>query len=126
MRDHDRVARVDLNGPSGQDQQARSVSTVDAKRAARHRSRGEAKAHAFTEASINVVAGRGVQVCSGESMAILGADGPGDTADTLPDFLNRHDVRLLWHPSLSPETPSELAGIKRVVTGRQTPHAAVR
>ena len=53
-------------------------------------------------------------------MAILGAEGPGATADTLPDFLERHDLELLWHPSLSPETPSELAGmIDRIVAGEQ-------
>ena len=37
-------------------------------------------------------------------MAILGGGGP----DTLPDFLDRHHVQLLWHPSLSPEPPSEV------------------
>jgi Ni,Fe-hydrogenase I small subunit len=53
-------------------------------------------------------------------MVILGAEGPGTTADTLPDFLDRHDVELLWHPSLSPETPRELAGVvRRVVAGEQ-------
>ena len=53
-------------------------------------------------------------------MAILGAEGPGTTADTLPGFLDRHDVQLLWHPSLSPETPSELGAlIRRVVAGEQ-------
>jgi Ni,Fe-hydrogenase I small subunit len=54
--------------------------------------------------------------CSGESMAILGAGGP----DTLPDFLDRHHVQLLWHPSLSPEPPSEVAGvIEQIVAGEQ-------
>ncbi|MGZ6571838.1 MAG: NADH-quinone oxidoreductase subunit B family protein [Solirubrobacteraceae bacterium] len=58
--------------------------------------------------------------CSGESMAILGAGGPAETADTLPDFLDRRGVRLLWHPSLSPESPRELAGmIEGVVAGEQ-------
>ena len=54
--------------------------------------------------------------CSGESMAILGAGG----SDTLPDFLDRHHVQLLWHPSLSPEPSSEVAGvIERIVAGEQ-------
>ncbi|MGZ6585196.1 MAG: NADH-quinone oxidoreductase subunit B family protein [Solirubrobacteraceae bacterium] len=58
--------------------------------------------------------------CSGESMAILGAGGPAETADTLPDFLDRRGVRLLWHPPLSPESPRELAGmIEGVVAGEQ-------
>ena len=49
-------------------------------------------------------------------MAILGAGGP----DTLPDFLDRHHVQLLWHPSLSPEPPSEVAGvIEQIVAGEQ-------
>ena len=54
--------------------------------------------------------------CSGESMAILGAGG----SDTLPDFLDRHHVQLLWHPSLSPEPPSEVASvIEHIVAGEQ-------
>ena len=58
--------------------------------------------------------------CSGESMAILGAEALSQSADTLPDFLERRDVELLWHPSLSPETPRELAGmIRRIVAGEQ-------
>ena len=57
--------------------------------------------------------------CSGESMAILGA-GSADETDTLPDFLERHGVELLWHPSLSPESPRELAAmIERIVAGEQ-------
>jgi hypothetical protein len=43
--------------------------------------------------------------CSGESMAILGAEGRGKRGDTLPGFLAEHDVGLLWHPSLSLESP---------------------
>jgi uptake hydrogenase small subunit len=49
--------------------------------------------------------------CSGESMAILGAEGPGKTGDNLFDFLERHHVQLLWHPSLSLESPKALAAI---------------
>jgi Ni,Fe-hydrogenase I small subunit len=51
--------------------------------------------------------------CSGESMAILGAGGAGEAADTLPDFLDRRGVRLLWHPSLSPESPTRADGDDR-------------
>jgi hydrogenase small subunit len=49
-------------------------------------------------------------------MAILGSGG----SDTLLDFLDRHDVQLLWHPSLSPEPPCELARmIELIVAGEQ-------
>src|SRR5262249_6814918 len=34
--------------------------------------------------------------CNGESMAILGAEGPGKTGDNLSDFLEDGQVRLLW------------------------------
>jgi hydrogenase small subunit len=58
--------------------------------------------------------------CSGESMAILGAEGRGKPGLTLPDFLERHGVRLLWHPSLSLESPSEVSAlISRIVAGEQ-------
>src|SRR6476469_5666335 len=58
--------------------------------------------------------------CSGESMAILGAGGAGETAHTLPHFLDRRGVQLLWHPSLSPESPRELASmIERIVACEQ-------
>ena len=58
--------------------------------------------------------------CSGESMAILGAEGRGKRGDTLPGFLEQHGVRLLWHPSLSLESPSEAAAMmERVVSGEQ-------
>jgi uptake hydrogenase small subunit len=58
--------------------------------------------------------------CSGESMAILGAEGRGKSGDTLPGFLERYGAELLWHPSLSLETPSEVATlISRIVTGEQ-------
>jgi uptake hydrogenase small subunit len=58
--------------------------------------------------------------CSGESMAILGAQGRGRRGDTLPDFLAEHDAELLWHPSLSLESPRQ-AGvlIDRIVAGEQ-------
>ena len=49
--------------------------------------------------------------CSGESMAILGAEGLGNEGDNLLDFLERHHVQLLWHPSLSLEPPKALASI---------------
>ena len=58
--------------------------------------------------------------CSGESMAILGAEGRGKRGDTLPGFLDDHGVRLLWHPSLSPESPKQAAELmSRVVSGEQ-------
>ena len=58
--------------------------------------------------------------CSGESMAILGADGPGMQGDNLPDFLESYHVQLLWHPSLSLESPREVEGlIGRIVSGEQ-------
>jgi hydrogenase small subunit len=58
--------------------------------------------------------------CGGESMAILGAEGPGQGGDNLPEFLEAHDVRLLWHPSLSPESPKEAGSlIGRILAGEQ-------
>src|SRR3954451_23110108 len=58
--------------------------------------------------------------CSGESMAILGAQGRGKGGETLPAFLAAHGVRLLWHPSLSLESPREAAAsIDRIVAGEQ-------
>lgn len=58
--------------------------------------------------------------CNGESMAILGAEGSGKEGDNLLDFLEQHHVQLLWHPSLSLESPKELARlIARILTGEQ-------
>jgi len=58
--------------------------------------------------------------CSGESMAILGAEGRGKRGDTLPGFLAAHGVGLLWHPSLSLESPREAAAlIERIIAGEQ-------
>lgn len=58
--------------------------------------------------------------CSGESMAILGAQGRGRRGDTLPDFLERRGVELLWHPSLSPESPRQVVSlIAGIVEDRQ-------
>jgi hypothetical protein len=58
--------------------------------------------------------------CSGESMAILGAEGPGMPGDNLPDFLESYHVQLLWHPSLSPEPPREVERlIGRIRAGGQ-------
>src|SRR5262245_40839344 len=58
--------------------------------------------------------------CSGESMAILGAEGPGREGDDLPDFLESCHVQLLWHPSLSLESPREVERlIGRIVSGEQ-------
>jgi uptake hydrogenase small subunit len=58
--------------------------------------------------------------CSGESMAILGAEGRGRRGDTLPGFLDEYDVDLLWHPSLSLESPRQAAAlIEGIVAGEQ-------
>jgi uptake hydrogenase small subunit len=58
--------------------------------------------------------------CSGESMAILGAEGRGKHGDTLPGFLDEHRVRLLWHPSLSLESPKQAAALmSSIVAGEQ-------
>src|SRR5215813_633121 len=58
--------------------------------------------------------------CNGESMAILGAEGPGKTGDNLSDFLTSEQVRLLWHPSLSEATPKEAAKIiDRILAGEE-------
>jgi hydrogenase small subunit len=53
-------------------------------------------------------------------MAILGADGPGQEGRDLLGFLEGHHVHLLWHPSLSLESPREAAGvIGRILAGAQ-------
>jgi hydrogenase small subunit len=58
--------------------------------------------------------------CSGESMAILGAEGPGIGGDNLADFLESSQLQLLWHPSLSLESPKEVEGlIERILAGEQ-------
>jgi hydrogenase small subunit len=58
--------------------------------------------------------------CSGESMAILGAEGPGKEGNNLLEFLEQNLVELLWHPSISSESPKEAAGIiERVLSGDQ-------
>ena len=58
--------------------------------------------------------------CNGESMAILGAEGPGQGGENLLDFLEQYQVRLLWHPTLSLESPKELeALIAHILTGEQ-------
>jgi Ni,Fe-hydrogenase I small subunit len=58
--------------------------------------------------------------CSGESMGILGAEGPGKDDHNLMDFLEGEDVELLWHPSLSAETPRQAAAIiQRILDGEQ-------
>ncbi|HKX32971.1 MAG TPA: NADH:ubiquinone oxidoreductase [Blastocatellia bacterium] len=58
--------------------------------------------------------------CSGETMAILGAEGYGQPGTALPSFLENNQLQLLWHPSLSPEPPREfLRIIDRVEKGQQ-------
>lgn len=55
--------------------------------------------------------------CSGESIAILGAEGSGKGGDNLLDFLEHHHVQLLWHPSLSSESPQEVSGMIERILG---------
>jgi Ni,Fe-hydrogenase I small subunit len=59
--------------------------------------------------------------CSGESMAILGLDGAFATGDyNLAQFLDDQGVRLLWHPSLSLESPLQLLSmVDSIVCGRE-------
>ncbi len=59
--------------------------------------------------------------CSGESMAILGLDGPFAIGGyNLAQFLEDEGVRLLWHPSLSLESPMQLLSIvDSIVCGRE-------
>ncbi len=58
--------------------------------------------------------------CNGESMAILGAEGPGKAGYNLLDFLEDEGVRLLWHPSLSETSPREAATIiARILAGEE-------
>jgi hydrogenase small subunit len=49
--------------------------------------------------------------CSGETMAILGASARGKEGQTLSGFLRETGFRLLWHPSLSHETPTDAGEI---------------
>jgi len=58
--------------------------------------------------------------CSGESMAILGLDGSFATRDCdFAQFLESEDVRLLWHPSLSLESPRQLLDIVDTIVARK-------
>jgi len=58
--------------------------------------------------------------CSGESMAILGAEGPGKEGYNLLDFLELNQVKLLWHPSLSLESPRQLKTlVDLILAGKQ-------
>lgn len=53
--------------------------------------------------------------CSGDSMSILNAESP-----NLLETLESYDVQLLWHPSLSLESPKQLeAIIERIEAGTQ-------
>jgi Ni,Fe-hydrogenase I small subunit len=54
-------------------------------------------------------------------MAILGAEGPGKDGHNLPDFLQANNVQLLWHPSLSLESPSEIKGMLERIIARDQP-----
>jgi len=69
-------------------------------------------------ASVATMLWIGCGSCSGESMAILGAEGPGKGGHNLLDFLEQNHVKLLWHPSLSLESPEAAAGIvERIIAG---------
>lgn len=58
--------------------------------------------------------------CSGESMAILGAEGSGQQGYNLMEFLENEHVQLLWHPSISLESPKEVrATIDQILAGEQ-------
>jgi hypothetical protein len=58
--------------------------------------------------------------CSGESTAILGAEGREGVASPCGGFLEDHGVRLLWHPSLSLDSPKQAAALgSRIVSGEQ-------
>ena len=59
--------------------------------------------------------------CSGESMAILGLDGPSAEEITiLAQFLEDEHVRLLWHPSLSLELRGSSSSIAdSIVSGNE-------
>ena len=58
--------------------------------------------------------------CSGESMAILGLGGSFATRDCdLAQFLENEHVRLLWHPSLSLESPRQLLDIVDSIVARR-------
>ncbi len=59
--------------------------------------------------------------CNGESMAILGLDGPSAMGGyNLSQFLDNEEVRLLWHPSLSLESPLQLLSIiDSIVCGKE-------
>src|SRR5262249_62083999 len=89
---------------------------AEAERFGRRRSRGTGPSGSAMPTLLWIECG----ACGGESMAILGAEGPGKGGDNLPDFLEAHDVRLLWHPSLSPESPKEAEVIiGRILAGEQ-------
>lgn len=57
--------------------------------------------------------------CSGESIAILGAEGLGKGGDNLLDFLEHDHVQLLWHPSFSSESPQEVVGMIERIFARE-------
>lgn len=53
--------------------------------------------------------------CGGDSMSLLGVENP-----DLVEVLENNRIQLLWHPSLSPERPSHLAGMAHeIVTGER-------
>jgi hydrogenase small subunit len=46
--------------------------------------------------------------CSGETLSLLGAEGPGSPAPNFIEFLEETRLRLLWHPSFSLESPETI------------------
>ncbi|MBI6546147.1 MAG: NADH:ubiquinone oxidoreductase [Cyanobacteria bacterium NC_groundwater_1444_Ag_S-0.65um_54_12] len=53
--------------------------------------------------------------CSGDSMSLLCANNP-----DLVEVLNNYQIELLWHPSLSPQSPEQLGHtIERINAGEQ-------
>src|SRR5262245_26608297 len=58
--------------------------------------------------------------CSGETLSLLGAEGPGSHAPSFLEFLDECRLRLLWHPSFSAETPEQVKVIcDDIIAGRQ-------
>jgi hydrogenase small subunit len=57
--------------------------------------------------------------CSGETLSLLGAEGPGSRAPSFLEFLEETRLRLLWHPSFSSETPAEVGKIFDAIAAGQ-------
>src|SRR5262245_23947559 len=58
--------------------------------------------------------------CSGESMSILVVDGTCKESDNILGFIEKYNIELLWHPSLSSESPKEVSKtFDRILAGEQ-------